>query len=191
MDTRGQFGDLFGAVNAFFTGLAFAGVIYTIILQRKELEMQRKELQSSTEQLRRAAEAQTDQAKLQVEQAGLLQVSNKVHLVTALGDVYARQRDLLERGEFRADLYGAEDQVRCWAKEHFPELGDEEAIDRVVKTDDCYIRYMDERPLFRTNFEEWQRARRGLDRLQSKLAGLSEELEGTMERRQEVPPDST
>jgi hypothetical protein len=72
MDTRGQFGDLFGAVNAFFTGLAFAGVIYTIILQRKELEMQRKELQSSTEQLRRAAEAQTDQAKLQVEQAGLL-----------------------------------------------------------------------------------------------------------------------
>jgi G3E family GTPase len=38
MATRGQFGDLFGAVNAFFTGLAFAGVIFTIFLQRRELE---------------------------------------------------------------------------------------------------------------------------------------------------------
>ncbi len=27
MEVRGQFGDLFGAVNALFTGLAFAGVI--------------------------------------------------------------------------------------------------------------------------------------------------------------------
>src|SRR5215217_8311120 len=42
MATRGQFGDLFGAVNAFFTGLAFAGVIFTIFLQRRELEMTTK-----------------------------------------------------------------------------------------------------------------------------------------------------
>jgi hypothetical protein len=66
MATRGQFGDIFGGFNALFTGLAFAGVIYTIILQRRELEMQREELQSSTEQLRRAAEAQKEQAALQV-----------------------------------------------------------------------------------------------------------------------------
>jgi hypothetical protein len=38
MDTRGQFGDVFGAVNAFFTGLAFAGVLLTLFLQRRELE---------------------------------------------------------------------------------------------------------------------------------------------------------
>lgn len=29
---RGTFGDLFGAVNALFSGLAFAGLIYTIVL---------------------------------------------------------------------------------------------------------------------------------------------------------------
>ena len=34
-EKRGQFGDQFGVVNAFFTGLAFAGLIYTIILQKK------------------------------------------------------------------------------------------------------------------------------------------------------------
>ena len=38
MATRGQFEDLFGAVNAFFTGLAFAGVVLTLFLQRRELE---------------------------------------------------------------------------------------------------------------------------------------------------------
>jgi len=42
--TRGQFGDMFGAVNALFSGLAFGGLILTILLQHKELTLQRKEL---------------------------------------------------------------------------------------------------------------------------------------------------
>jgi hypothetical protein len=42
---RGQFGDMFGAVNALFSGLAFAGIIITILLQREELSLQRSELQ--------------------------------------------------------------------------------------------------------------------------------------------------
>lgn len=41
---RGTFGDMFGAVNALFSGLAFASLIYTISLQRRELELQRQEL---------------------------------------------------------------------------------------------------------------------------------------------------
>lgn len=34
---RGQFGDQFGAVNALFSGCAFAGIIFTILLQRSDL----------------------------------------------------------------------------------------------------------------------------------------------------------
>lgn len=41
---RGTFGDMFGAVNALFSGLAFAGIIFTIFLQRRELQLQRDEL---------------------------------------------------------------------------------------------------------------------------------------------------
>lgn len=41
---RGTFGDMFGAVNAIFSGLAFAGLIYTILLQKEELELQRNEI---------------------------------------------------------------------------------------------------------------------------------------------------
>ena len=42
---RGQFGDLFGSVNSLFSGLAFAGLIYAIFLQKKELSLQRTELE--------------------------------------------------------------------------------------------------------------------------------------------------
>lgn len=41
---RGQFGDMFGVINSLFSGLAFGGIIYTILLQREELRAQREEL---------------------------------------------------------------------------------------------------------------------------------------------------
>ena len=41
---RGQFGDSFGAISALFAGLAFAGVIWAILLQQRELGLQREEL---------------------------------------------------------------------------------------------------------------------------------------------------
>ncbi len=44
---RGTTGDMFGAVNALFTGLAFAGVVYTVILQRNDLKIQQDELSTS------------------------------------------------------------------------------------------------------------------------------------------------
>jgi hypothetical protein len=40
----GTFGDTFGALNAIFSGLALAGVIVTILIQRTELKNQRTEL---------------------------------------------------------------------------------------------------------------------------------------------------
>ena len=46
-EERGQFGDMFGAVNALFSGLAFAGLIITLILQREELSLQRDELKQT------------------------------------------------------------------------------------------------------------------------------------------------
>jgi hypothetical protein len=40
----GEFGDVFGSITALFTGLAFAGVVYAIILQQRELSLQREQL---------------------------------------------------------------------------------------------------------------------------------------------------
>jgi len=45
----GAFGDKFGAVNSIFSGLAFGGIIFTILLQKKELRLQREELRETRE----------------------------------------------------------------------------------------------------------------------------------------------
>jgi len=47
-DERGTFGDMFGFANAVFTGLSVVGLIATILLQRKDLNMQREELNKQT-----------------------------------------------------------------------------------------------------------------------------------------------
>ncbi|QDU17472.1 hypothetical protein CA11_53140 [Gimesia maris] len=43
-DKQGAFGDKFGSVNTLFSGLAFAGVLFTIFLQSRELSATRSEL---------------------------------------------------------------------------------------------------------------------------------------------------
>lgn len=50
-DNAGAFGDMFGAVNALFSGLALAFVIYAVFLQLEELEVQREELKNSRKEL--------------------------------------------------------------------------------------------------------------------------------------------
>lgn len=49
---KGSFGDQFGAVNALFTGFAFAGTVYALILQRKSIDLQQKELEAQREELK-------------------------------------------------------------------------------------------------------------------------------------------
>jgi len=45
----GAFGDSFGFLTSLFSGLAFAGIILTVLLQRNELALQREELASHHE----------------------------------------------------------------------------------------------------------------------------------------------
>ena len=55
---KGTFGDMFGAVNALFSGLAFAGLIYTAMMQREELELQREELGLTRQEFKRMVATQ-------------------------------------------------------------------------------------------------------------------------------------
>ena len=54
----GSFGDMFGSVNALFSGLAFAGVICTLLLQRRELQLQREENKQARKEFERQSLAQ-------------------------------------------------------------------------------------------------------------------------------------
>lgn len=62
-ETAAALGDMFGVVNALFSGLALAGVIIAISLQSKELGLQREELEATREELR----GQKEQLTLQQE----------------------------------------------------------------------------------------------------------------------------
>ena len=81
---RGTFGDMFGAVNTLFSGFAFAGVIYAIFLQGKELELQREELSMTRNELAKSATAQNEQAKLMLHSAKINATASKLDTYTNL-----------------------------------------------------------------------------------------------------------
>lgn len=98
MEFRGQFGDLFGGANALFTGLAFAGVIYTIMLQRTELKLQRLELSSSRLELSRTADAHTRQVELTEEHRQYAAVTHSLDILFKLTERFENGRGLKMRG---------------------------------------------------------------------------------------------
>lgn len=59
---RGPLGDGFGALSAVFSGLAFAGMIITLTLQGKELELQRQELKDTREVFEEQKKEMTEQS---------------------------------------------------------------------------------------------------------------------------------
>ncbi|CAI3119490.1 hypothetical protein MWMV18_MWMV18_03222 [Acinetobacter calcoaceticus] len=62
--TYGTFGDSFGALNTLFSGLAFATLIITLFLQRKELQLQREEVQESNDIAKTQSAISDQQAQL-------------------------------------------------------------------------------------------------------------------------------
>jgi hypothetical protein len=49
---RGQFGDVFGSVNALFSGMAFVGIFWSFHIQQEQLLLQQQELKLQREELR-------------------------------------------------------------------------------------------------------------------------------------------
>ncbi len=68
VQNRGTFGDMFGSVNALFSGLAFVGLVYAILLQRNELKLQREELEHTREELKGQKEVLSAQNKTAIQQ---------------------------------------------------------------------------------------------------------------------------
>jgi hypothetical protein len=69
------FGDSFGPLTSLFSGLAFSGLIITIVMQKDELKLQRKELELQ----RTALQNQADELKNMSKYAALDQVRSMVN----------------------------------------------------------------------------------------------------------------
>jgi len=88
---RGTFGDMFGAINSLFSGLALAGIIIAIILQSQELEYQRQELRQTRQELARTAKAQEESRDALTKQAQLLEVTAYLNALTAVIQSYEQR----------------------------------------------------------------------------------------------------
>ena len=83
-NSRGTFGDAFGALTSVFSGLAFAGLLYTINLQRRELRLQREELAATREEMKAARAEQRKSADAQADLVRQQRLSTTVHGLSAI-----------------------------------------------------------------------------------------------------------
>jgi hypothetical protein len=88
LQDRSLFGGSFNAISSLFSGLAFAGVIYAILLQRKELQLQRKELRETRKVLAKTAIAQEESARQFASQSANLKMSAKLNALNTLVNYY-------------------------------------------------------------------------------------------------------
>lgn len=79
---RGTFGDMFGAINSLFSGIAMAGVIIAIIMQRRELELQREELKLTRTELSKTTKANKEQAEIQKLSAEISGITSLLNIMT-------------------------------------------------------------------------------------------------------------
>jgi hypothetical protein len=68
ISNAGIFGDQFGMVNALFSGMAFAGLIVAITMQRDELKLQREELEMTRGELKGQKEQLSAQNETMLQQ---------------------------------------------------------------------------------------------------------------------------
>jgi hypothetical protein len=90
----GQYGDMFGSVNALFSGLAFAGLIYALWLQRVELRLQREELEATRLELK----GQKDQMEAQNQTLRKQSFENTFFQLLRLHNDIVNSIDLIEPG---------------------------------------------------------------------------------------------
>lgn len=87
---RGTIGDMFGTINSLYSGLALAGIILTILLQKKELKLQREELRDT----RKEFETQNETLKIQRFENTFFNLLNQHHqIVNAIDLRYYKKKE--------------------------------------------------------------------------------------------------
>ena len=105
MQERGQAGDLFGAVNSLFSGLAFAGIIWSLRLQQTQLEMQKEELKlQREEQIASRIELKGQKEQLQ-EQSKIFELQRFENSFFAMLDLYRENKKLFTGNNSFEELY--------------------------------------------------------------------------------------
>jgi hypothetical protein len=114
---EGRFQDVFAGITAFFSGLAFLGVIFAITLQREELKLQREELKLTRGELKRTAEAQEKSEQALTKQAASLKRTAKLNGLSAKLQHY---NTLIELSH--TEKFGLNGPDYAWKKQRADEI---------------------------------------------------------------------
>ncbi|WP_288901337.1 putative phage abortive infection protein [uncultured Sneathiella sp.] len=93
---RGVFGDMFGAVNALFSGVAFVGVIYAIVMQRQEIAIAKKDIaytKTIVEEQQKQLAIQNEETKKQIFETTFFQLLKLFTDLTAQIDLQRMVKD--------------------------------------------------------------------------------------------------
>ncbi len=85
---RGQFGDMFGAINALFSGIALAGIIFAIYLQSQELAAQREELRLTREEMKLSRDELRGQKEVMSSQIELNKIQQWENMLFKLFELF-------------------------------------------------------------------------------------------------------
>jgi len=121
IESMGAFGDQFGATNALFSGLAFAAVVLTLWMQRRELELQREEMNETQDLMSHTIDIMTSEQHVNTyfamlahfndyrRQAWMLQLDNPRLSGSSMNPEERRIRLLpLRSGGETRDLHGSQ-----------------------------------------------------------------------------------
>lgn len=106
-DDPNNIGDSFGAINSLFSGLALAGIILTILMQKQELEYQRKELVMTREEMvrtRKEFETQNSTLSKQQFENTFFQMINLLTTITEQSKYVRNQYTSTGRDAFKSML---------------------------------------------------------------------------------------
>src|SRR6056300_967506 len=120
---RGTFGDLFGAVNALFSGLAFAGLLYSLLENKRQIMAQQEELMLNRQELlkarkiqektEKAIEAQVSQMKNTARLSGLNTLVN--YFTAKINDSNSTDDEIQLAKEKRREAIREIDRLIKWA----------------------------------------------------------------------------
>jgi hypothetical protein len=108
----GTFGDSFGFINAMLSALAFCGVLYTVVLQQKELAIQREEIRLSRMEASRSADALNKQVNLSRQAAKIAGLSEACkYIISTNKDIKTLRPDNIENAA-RLKWYSEQMQIQ-------------------------------------------------------------------------------
>jgi hypothetical protein len=125
--TAADFGNMFGGIGALFSGLALAGVVVAVLMQREELELQREELRLTRAELKRQAAAQEISSRAVETQVQLMLTAAKLNANSSLLAFYSRQvriPEFMERETHHADnIYNLLKEMNLMSTQQDPPAG--------------------------------------------------------------------